>query len=314
MKPHPIDLRQRIVNAVEKQLGTIAEIAEMFGINERYIYKLLARWRKTGSVAPLPHGGGVEAKLKEEHLMKLTDLVAEHPDATLEELRQRLSKQTQIDLSLTTVWRGLDALGLTLKKKSKRASEADQKERAAFKKRQPSLPAERFVLIDEYGVHLAMSRSHARAPKGERAEVTEPFNPGPKLSVISALGLTGEKATMMIEGSIDSEVFDLYIEHFLAPHLRPGDWVWLDNIRFHYSPRAIELIEARGAKVEHFPAYSPDFNPIEEFISKIKALLRKAKADTERKLRRALAKAIASVTRQDIIGWFRDCGYTCPSD
>lgn len=198
-------------------------------------------------------------------------------------------------------------------KKTKRASEADRKKRAAFQQKQPSLPAKRLIFIDEYGVHLAMSRSQARAPRGERAVVTEPFNPGPKMSVISALGLSREKATMMIEGSIDSTVFEMFIEHFLVPQLRPGDWIWLDNVSFHYSQRAIDLIEGKGARIDHLPAYSPDFNPIEEFISKIKASLRKAKARTERKLRRALAKAIASVTPQDIIGWFQDCGYSCPS-
>jgi len=82
-----------------------------------------------------------------------------------------------------------------------------------------------------------------------------------------------------------------------------------DAPKFHYAPKAIELIEAAGAEVLHIPAYSPDLNPIEECIAKIKETLRSLKARTQRKLSNALAKAIALVTEDDIRGWFEHCGY-----
>ena len=154
-----------------------------------------------------------------------------------------------------------------------------------------------------------MTRTHARAPLGERAKVTEPFHHGGTISVISALGVHGVCAPMMIEGAVNSEVFALYVEHLLVPCLRPGHIVLLDNVKFHYAPRALELMEAAGAKVLHLPAYSPDFNPIEGCIAKLKATLRSFKARTQRKLSNALAKAIALVTESDIRGWFEHCGY-----
>jgi len=154
-----------------------------------------------------------------------------------------------------------------------------------------------------------MTRTYARAPKGERARVSEPFNKGSKISAISAMGLHGVYAPMTIEGSLNSEVYDLYVERMLVPFLSPGKIVLLDNIKFHDSPRAIELIEATGARVLHIPTYSPDFNPIEECISKIKEALRSFKARTKRKLYNALAKAIAMITESDIRGWFEHCGY-----
>ncbi|MBA3441456.1 MAG: transposase [Pyrinomonadaceae bacterium] len=166
------------------------------------------------------------------------------------------------------------------------------------------------IFVDEFGVHLAMTRTHARAPRGERAAVCEKFERGTKLSAISALGLRGVCASMVIEGSVDQDVFDHYVESFLVPHLRAGDLVMLDNIRFHYSQRAISVIEAAGASVEHLPAYSPDFNPIEGCISKIKAILRMLKAETEQALLKALAFALDQVTASDIRGWFRHCGYS----
>jgi transposase len=155
-----------------------------------------------------------------------------------------------------------------------------------------------------------MTRDHARSPQGERAEVTEPFNSGSKVSVISSLSLTGVGATMEIEGAVDTQVFDAFVEHFLAPTLIESDIVLLDNVPFHYSARAIRSIEEAGASVLHIPAYSPEFNPIEECISKIKESLRAAKARTKRKLLNALKKAIEKVTIQDICGWFAHCGYT----
>jgi transposase len=91
--------------------------------------------------------------------------------------------------------------------------------------------------------------------------------------------------------------------------LRPGNLVLLDNVKFHYAPKAIELIEATGASVLHLPAYSPDFNPIAECIAKLKATLRALKARTKRTLSNALAKALALVTEGDIRGWFEHCGY-----
>lgn len=114
---------------------------------------------------------------------------------------------------------------------------------------------------------------------------------------------------MRIEGAVNSEVFELYVKHLLVPCLRPGHIVLLDNVKFHYAPRAIEWIEAAGAHVVHLPAYSPDLNPIEEGISKIKEALRSFKARTKRTLDNALAKALALVTEDDSHGWFEHCGY-----
>ena len=117
MKTYPIELRQKIVDAVDQQLGICKEIAEMFGIAERYIYKLLKQRRETGSLAPLPRGGWATAKLSEEHLLMLAELVARQPDATLEELRRQLRRGTKVEVSISTIWRGLERIEFTQKKR-----------------------------------------------------------------------------------------------------------------------------------------------------------------------------------------------------
>lgn len=157
-----------------------------------------------------------------------------------------------------------------------------------------------------------MSRANARAPRGERAVVIEPFETGGNVSVIGALTLAGVRAPMMIEGAIDGQVLELYVRHFLAPHLRQGDIVIWDNVATHKRAAVVALIEAAGARVERLPAYSPDYNPKEECISKVKAELKRAKANTKRKLKNALKRAYAKVTLPDIRGWFRHCGYSVP--
>ena len=120
---------------------------------------------------------------------------------------------------------------------------------------------EDLIFLDEFGINLTMTRTHARAPLGERVQVTEPFPQGSNISVISAMGVHGVCAPLMIEGAVNSEVFEAYVQHLLVPCLRPGHLVVLDNVKFHYAPKAIELMEAAGARVLYLPAYSPDFNP-----------------------------------------------------
>jgi len=171
------------------------------------------------------------------------------------------------------------------------------------------LEIEELIFLDEFGLNLAMTRTYARAPMGERVQVTEPFHHGGSISVISAMGVQGVCAPLTIDGAVNSEIFARYVEHLLVLGLRPGNLVLLDNVKFHYPPKASELIEAAGAKVWHIPAYSPDLNPLEECIAKLKETLRSVKARTKRTLYNALAKAIALVTESDIRGWFKHCGY-----
>jgi transposase len=116
MRTYSVDLRKRIVEAVERGDHTIRAIAELFNVHETFIYKLLRQKRERGDINPLPHGGGAEAKLTKEHLQILADLVKQSPDATLEELREQIRKKTRVEVGITTIWRSLEALNLSRKK------------------------------------------------------------------------------------------------------------------------------------------------------------------------------------------------------
>jgi len=191
-----------------------------------------------------------------------------------------------------------------------RAAERNNYKRGWFRRRARSLSQRRFVFIDESAVNTAMTRRYGRAPRGERAHDSAPRNYGTHTSVIGAMGLRGLVAALMVEGAVDTEVFNAYAEQVLAPKLRRGDVVVLDNLGAHRASRIEEVAEARGARVLWLPPYSPDFSPIEQCWSKIKSYLRGAKARTCEELEKALEAALGLVTKSDIRGWFKHCGYS----
>jgi transposase len=167
----------------------------------------------------------------------------------------------------------------------------------------------RLVFVDESGMHTSMERLRSRAPKGERAYGKVPRNRGKNTTLIASMGLSGMGESMAVKGATDSEVFEVYEEHFLAPKLRDGQVVVLDGLGAHRSKRIRELIEARGAELVFLPSYSPDMNPIEEAFSKIKNTLRKVGARTHEALVEAMGGALSEVTPWDAAGWFDHCGY-----
>ncbi len=114
---------------------------------------------------------------------------------------------------------------------------------------------------------------------------------------------------MAFEGATTKAVFETYVERILAPSLRAGQVVVMDNLGAHKGQRVKELIEARGATLLFLPAYSPDFSPIEEAFSKVKALLKKAAARTREALVEEIGRALQAVTAQDARGWFAHCEY-----
>ncbi len=115
--------------------------------------------------------------------------------------------------------------------------------------------------------------------------------------------------SVSIEGAIDAELFEAYVEEFLAPTLEAGQVVVLDGLGAHRTDKVREFVEARGADLVFLPAYSPDLNPIEEAFSEIKQLVRKVGPRTRDALDEAMGVALRAVTPRDPTGWFAHCGY-----
>jgi len=171
------------------------------------------------------------------------------------------------------------------------------------------LDADTFIFVDECGSHTGLARTRARAPKGERAYASLPRNTGPNTTILSSLSSKGMGETMVVEGATNTAVFEAYIERVLAPSLRSGQIVIVDNLSAHKSVRARELVESRGARLWFLPPYSPDYSPIENAFSKLKSHLRKAAARTRSDLHTAIEEALDAITPQDALGYFHHCGY-----
>jgi transposase len=166
------------------------------------------------------------------------------------------------------------------------------------------------VFVDESGMHTSMTRLYARAPRGQRAYGKVPRNRGKNTTLIAAITLEGGMGeSVAIEGATDAEVFEGYVEHFLAPSLKAGQVVVLDRLGAHRTDKVRELIGATGAELLYLPSYSPDLNPIEEAFSKIKGIVRKVGARTREALVEAMDRALAAVTPEDAAGWFAHAGY-----
>jgi transposase len=166
------------------------------------------------------------------------------------------------------------------------------------------------VFIDETGIHLGLTRLYGRAPVGERLYDSEPpRNCGHNISLIGGMSIDGLIATMSIIGSVNTDVFLFYVQEILIPQLWVGAIVLMDNLPVHHALAVREAIESVGAKLVFLPPYSPDLSPIELCWSKLKQLLRSAKARTREALDQALTKIINDcISSDDVVGWFAHCG------
>jgi transposase len=171
------------------------------------------------------------------------------------------------------------------------------------------VPIEKLVFLDEAGAKTNMTRTHGRAPRGVRVIEKVPHGHWLTTTMISAIRSTGPFASAIVSGATDSDVFGTYVRQVLAPELKAGDVVILDNLQPHKAAGVKEMIEAAGARLLYLPPYSPDFNPIENMWSKVKRQLRSTAARTFESLQQAVWSALDHVTPQDCIGFFRGCGY-----
>jgi transposase len=172
-----------------------------------------------------------------------------------------------------------------------------------------SLDACSLVFVDEMGTNTSLSPIYGWSKKGQRAYGSVPRNRGRNTTVLASMSVEGMGPSMAVEGATTARVFETYVERVLAPTLRKGQVVVMDNLSAHKAERVRELIEDRGCELLYLPSYSPDLNPIEEAFSKIKGLLRKAQARSREALLEAIGAAISAVSDRDALGFFEHSGY-----
>ncbi len=169
--------------------------------------------------------------------------------------------------------------------------------------------AERLVFVDECSTNTSLAPLYAWSPKGERALCSVPRNWGANVTLLASMGAPGMGPCLAVEGPTTREVFQTYLERLLAPSLKPGQVVVMDNLSSHKGGKVKEIIEGKGCQLLYLPPYSPDLNPIEEAFAKLKALLRKAGARTCEALIEAMSWALEAITAKDARGFFEHRGY-----
>jgi transposase len=201
-------------------------------------------------------------------------------------------------------------LGLDAEQKTLAASERDEEARTAWRAATAQLDPEQLVLVDESGTTISLTRVYGWAPHEQRATGSVPRHHAKNTTLVAALAPDGLHEPWLIEGAIETDSFACSIIEQLAPTLRPGQIVVMDHLSAHQADRMRQAIEARHCQLLFLPPYSPDFTPIEQAFSKIKAILRGLGARTKEALQEAVRLAIEAITRHDAAAWFAHAGYT----
>jgi transposase len=168
----------------------------------------------------------------------------------------------------------------------------------------------KLVFVDETWAKTNMTRTRGRAPLGERLVAAVPHGHWKTTTLVAALGHAGVRCSMTLDGAVNRDAFEAFVEKVLVPALSPGDVVVMDNLSSHKGPRVRDPVGSAGATLLYLPPYSPDLNPIELAFSKLKQLMRSAAHRTVDALWSDVQRMLDLITPDDAANYIRHCGYT----
>ena len=303
MGPLSVDLRKRVVSAVREEGMSCRAAAQRFGVSFSSAICWVAALRERGSYAPLPMGGDTRSQRVEAHTDFLLRLHRREPDLTLNEICDRLERARGEKVSPSMIWRFFDRHDITFKK-----SPRTRVSRAA----RTSLSGDgdgKLVFVDETAATTSMARRFGRRRRGQRLRCGVPHGHYKAITFVFGLRLRGVIAPKAYDHAMNAETFEAWLEHHLLPTLEEGDIVVLDNLKAHKSPRVAEILARKNCTVRYLPPYSPDFNPIEMVISKLKSALRKLAERTVVGLLAILEGCAALFKPAECENYFEACGY-----
>jgi transposase len=308
MQAWSLDLRVRIIKSWQ-QGQQKSGIARAFMVSLSTVKRYIKRYQTLGHVRPTVQRRQ-QGKFTKRLRKRMARQVENHADFTLAQHAELWERHEHMSVSESTLSRVIRGLGLTLKKKTLGAAERDEAERAVFQTVIRNLPVEDVVVVDEFGSRIGMIPLYARAIRGQRAYDQMIRNYGQNLTVLASMSIEGMQAAMSLEGAVDEAAFETFICQVLLPTLHPGQIVILDNLSSHKTDYVKDLLTQAGCQVLFLPTYSPDFSPIEEAFSKLKAFLRRSRCRTIPALIRAIEQGLKAITSTDAIGWFAHSGFS----
>ena len=306
---HSMDFRSSVAMAYDESESSI-QTAALFNCNQSWVRRLIQQRRERGTLEPLTTARhDDQRRYNDVDEQKIRDLIKEKPDATLREVAAAIGKPVHPG----TVSRTLKRLNLPRKKKSTHAAEQDRPDvklrREAWSEKFADVTVNQLVFLDEFGTTTAMQRTHGRAAPGERVVTKLPHGHWKTISTIAAMSVKGIIASASFDGATDTDMFVGFVAEALVAVLRPGQILVLDNLPAHNSPRIDALVEAAGAFVMRLPPYSPDLNPIEMAISKIKTMLRALAERSVDGLSHGIGESLESIRPIDALHYMEHCGY-----
>jgi len=183
------------------------------------------------------------------------------------------------------------------------------RKRARWKRHQAKIDPKRLIFIDETWVKTNMTRTHGRAPLGQRLVASVPHGHWRTLTFLAALRSDRIDAPCVLDGPIDGPSFRAYVEQFLVPTLKPGEVVIMDNLGSHKGPAVRRAIRGAGAHMIFLPQYSPDLNPIEQLFAKLKTLLRKADERSIQSTWQRIGQLLEAFAPEECANYFKNAGY-----
>jgi transposase len=305
------DLRDRVINVVERGSMGCREAARHFEVSASTAIKWVQRYRRVGDRRHAGTGGHRPSKLK-PHRAWLVAVIDAQPDLTLAALCQRFLDERGVRTDTGMLSRFFTGEGISFKK-SVLPCEQDRpdvkRKRVGWKRHQGRLDPKRLVFIDETWAKTNMTRTHGRCRKGARLRAKMPHGHWQTLTFLAALRLNRIDAPAVLDGPINGASFLAYVEQLLMPTLQPGDIVVLDNLGSHKGDAVCKAIRKAGAKLLFLPPYSPDLNPIEQVFAKLKTLLRKAGERTVEGTWKRIGSLPECFTPGDCANYFKYSGY-----
>ena len=310
-KPLDNDLRKRMVETMW-EVNCCSAVARQFRVATSTVSRLMKRVKRTGSYEP-GQMGGHRKRVLEEHRDWIAGRVEACPEITSKQLQQDLLAERGVQVSEDTAGRFLRSLDLTFKKKTPVAEERDREDvkvrRDEWQRDQNSMRTDKLVFLDETWIKTNMAPLRGWGPKGERLPGKAPFGHWKTSTLVGALRSDGIVAPRVLSGPVNGKTFLAYIQEALAPTLKPGDIVVMDNLSCHKGNAVQTAIEDQGAELRFLPPYSPDFNPIEQVFAKLKHWLRKAKERDREKLWGNACGILESIKPDECVNYLRHSGY-----
>jgi transposase len=310
MEAYTKEFRSQVLAACDANEGTQA-VALRFAVSESWVRRINQQRRETGQIA---------AKTTRDRTPKwqawadwLLAKIDARPDIYLRELRAELKAERGEEVCLQTICNACAALERTRKKKTLIASEQERPDvaerRLEWRATQTHIDPRQVVFIDETWAKTNMTRTYGRSLLGSRLIETTPCGRWQTTTFLGALRAEGFVAPLTVDGAINGPLFRAWVEQHLAPTLRPGDIVVMDNLSSHKVTGVRQAIEAAGAELRYLPPYSPDFNPIELAFSKLKKRLRDGAERTVDKLWTLCGRILEEFTEAECRRYFKHCGY-----